>query len=47
MTIRQAMLLLIGHYHENASAVGDSMAELPMGVQYLLAKHRVLSDSIA
>jgi hypothetical protein len=47
MPIRQAILLLIGHFHENASAVGDSMAELPMGVQYLLSKHRVLFDSIA
>lgn len=45
--ITQAMLLLIGHYHENPSAVGDPKAELPMGVEFLLARHRVLSDSIA
>ncbi len=47
MTIRQAMLLLIGHYHDNPSSVGDSMAEIPMGVDFLLQRHRVLSGSIA
>lgn len=47
MPIRQAMLLLIGHYHENPSAVGDSMAEIPMGVDFLLQRHRVLSGSVA
>lgn len=47
MPIRQAMLLIIGHYHENPSAVGETLAELPMGVDFLLQRHRVLSGSIA
>lgn len=45
--IVQAILLLIGHFHENPSAVGDSKSELPMGVEWLLHKHRILSGSVA
>jgi uncharacterized phiE125 gp8 family phage protein len=39
--IRQAMLLLIGHWYENreASIVGTSAVELPLGVRALLAPH--------
>jgi uncharacterized phiE125 gp8 family phage protein len=47
MPMRQAMLLLIGHYHENPSATGDAIAELPMGVDFLLQRYRVLSGAIA
>ena len=40
--IRQAMLLMIGHWHENREAVvtGQAPAELPMAVKYLLAPYR-------
>ena len=41
--ITQAILLLIGHMHENPSAVGEQRYELPMGVEWLIARHRVLS----
>lgn len=46
-SIVQAILLLIGHLHENPSAVSDQKYDLPMGVDWLLAKHRVLSGSVA
>lgn len=40
--IRQAMLLLIGHWHENREAVviGETAIELPMAVTALLAPFR-------
>jgi len=41
--IRQAMLLLIGHWHEHRESVvvGSTVAELPMAVQALLFPFRV------
>lgn len=45
--LKQAMKLLIGHYHENPSAVGDPQAELPMAYAFLLERLRVLSGSVA
>lgn len=45
--IVQAILLLIGHLHENPSAVSEQKYELPMGVEWLIAKHRILSGSVA
>lgn len=45
--IVQAILLLLGHLHENPSAVSEQKYELPMGVEWLIAKHRVLSGSVA
>ncbi|MCZ4058216.1 head-tail connector protein [Pantoea sp. LMR881] len=38
--IWQAMLLLIGHYYANREAVGQSQAEVPLGVEALLYRHR-------
>jgi hypothetical protein len=40
----EAMMLLIGHYYENREAVitGQPAAELPLGVERLLWKERVL-----
>ena len=40
--IRQAMLLMIGHWHENReqSVVGLSVNELPLGVKALLQNYR-------
>lgn len=45
--LKQAMKLLIGHYHENPSVVGDPQAEVPMAYSFLLERLRVLSGSIA
>jgi uncharacterized phiE125 gp8 family phage protein len=40
--LRQAMHLLIAHYFVNREAAADdSLAELPLGVRYLLLKYRV------
>jgi uncharacterized phiE125 gp8 family phage protein len=41
--IRQAMLLIVGHLFERREAVSEvtSLAELPMGVQYLLGDYIV------
>ena len=41
--IRQAMLLLIGHWfeHREQAVVGESPEELPVAVQHLLAPHRI------
>ena len=47
MPLKQAMLLLISHFHENPSAVGEKLEELPMGVQFLIARYRILVDAIA
>lgn len=43
--IRDAMLLIIGHLYENrqATLVGVSISDLPMGVESLLADHRVIT----
>lgn len=45
--IRQAILLLVGHYYENReavlSAVGANVQLLPMGIDSLLAEYRVWS----
>lgn len=42
--IKQAILLLVGHYYENREAVlmpmGGSMVQLPIGVQSLLMPYR-------
>lgn len=38
--IWQAMLLLIGHWYANREAVAQSQAELPLGVDALLFRHR-------
>ncbi|MCG7388701.1 head-tail connector protein [Pantoea sp. ACRSB] len=38
--IWQAMLLLIGHYYASREAVGESQAEIPLGVEALLYRHR-------
>lgn len=41
--IRMAALLLIGHWYANREAgVANSMSDLPMGVDALIAPHRVL-----
>ncbi len=42
-SIRQAMLLLIGHWYENREAVnvGNIVSEMPMAVEALLFPHRV------
>jgi uncharacterized phiE125 gp8 family phage protein len=41
--IRMAALLLIGHWYANREAgVAGSMSDLPMGVDALIAPHRVL-----
>lgn len=42
-SIRQAMLLLIGHWYENreAVAVGVSMGEVPLAIDLLLNSHKV------
>jgi uncharacterized phiE125 gp8 family phage protein len=49
MPLRQAMLLLIGHWFSVAEAVniGNISTELPMTVEYLLQSHRVLSGAVA
>lgn len=41
--IRHAVLLMVGHYYQNPEAVvvGASVAELPLGVERLLAPYRV------
>lgn len=41
----QAMRLLIGHFYENRQSVvaGVSVAEMPMGVEALLTRHRMMS----
>lgn len=43
-TIKQAMLLLIGHLFENRQAVsvGAAASEMPMSVNYLLGPYRVV-----
>jgi uncharacterized phiE125 gp8 family phage protein len=44
-----AMKLILGHLYEHAEAVSETvnLAELPMGVSYLLAPYRVMHDEIA
>lgn len=42
LAIKQAMLLMIGHWYENRQAVvGTQRYELPMGVTALLMPHRI------
>lgn len=45
VTIKQAILLLIGHLYENREAVaevrGGALLEIPLGVDALLATHRM------
>jgi len=45
MPIRQAMLLAIGHFYEHRESVSEvtNLAELPQGVQFLLAPYKVRS----
>lgn len=45
IAIRQAMLLLVGHFYENreASLVGISVAELPIAVDALIEAHKVVT----
>jgi uncharacterized phiE125 gp8 family phage protein len=38
--VRQAFLLLVGHYYVNREAAGASMAAIPLGVDAMLANHR-------
>jgi uncharacterized phiE125 gp8 family phage protein len=38
--IKQAALLLIGHYYANREAVGSVGSEIPLGVQALLNNRR-------
>ena len=38
--LRQAVLLLASHYHEQRHAAGARMGEIPMGVQALIARWR-------
>lgn len=40
--LRQAILMLVGHYYENreATLVGVSAEEVPYGVQSILDQHR-------
>lgn len=39
--IRQAILLLVGHFYDNREAVGSSMNELPFAVNALLSPYRL------
>lgn len=39
-SIKAAILLLVGHWYANREAVGESMSELPMAVDALLAPYR-------
>jgi uncharacterized phiE125 gp8 family phage protein len=39
-SLRHAALLLISHWYENRSAVGQPMEQLPLGVDALIAPHR-------
>ena len=38
--VRQAMLLLIGHWYQNREAVGEAGGEIEMGVKRLLNQYR-------
>lgn len=40
--IRQAIILLVGHWYVNREASGPAMTELPFAVSALLAPHRLL-----
>lgn len=41
-SVKQAMLLAIGHFYENREATTEkAMTELPMGAIYLLTQHRI------
>lgn len=40
LTLRQAMLLLIGHWYENREAVGTATGEMAFSVHALLRLHR-------
>lgn len=47
--VKQAILLMVGHLYENREAVSADRAiptELPMGVKYLLMKHRVFVPEV-
>lgn len=39
--ITQAFLLLVGHFYRSREAVGEAMAEIPLGVAALLSPHKV------
>lgn len=38
--LKAAILLLVGHWYANREAVGEAMAELPLGVAALIAPYR-------
>ena len=41
--IKTALIMLVAHLYENRAAVTDKQAfDMPMGVEYLLADHRVI-----
>lgn len=42
--IRQAMLLLVGHWYKNREAVGDETKELPLGFWALIQPYRIYHD---